>query len=47
MIYVIQPLGKGAYGTVYLAKMIQPPFSERVVKVIQKRLVRNTQALKN
>jgi calcium-dependent protein kinase len=43
----IQPIGKGAYGTVYQAKMMQPPFADRVVKVIQKRLVRNPDSLKN
>jgi hypothetical protein len=44
---VIQPIGKGAYGTVYQAKMMRPPFADRVVKVIQKRLVRNPDSLKN
>lgn len=43
----IQPIGKGAYGTVYQAKMMRPPFADRVVKVIQKRLVRNPESLKN
>ena len=44
---LIKPIGKGAYGTVYQAKMMQPPFADRVVKVIQKRLVRNPDSLKN
>ena len=43
----IQPIGKGAYGTVYQAKMMHPPFADRVVKVIHKRLVRNPETLKN
>jgi hypothetical protein len=43
----IKPIGKGAYGTVYQAKMMRPPFADRVVKVIQKRLVRNPDSLKN
>jgi hypothetical protein len=44
---LMKPIGKGAYGTVYQAKMMHPPFADRVVKVIQKRLVRNPESLKN
>lgn len=43
----MQPIGKGAYGTVYQAKMMHPPYADRVVKVIHKRLVRNPDSLKN
>lgn len=44
---LIQPIGRGGYGTVYRAKLKQPPYSDRVVKVINKRLIRNADVLMN
>lgn len=40
-------IGRGGYGTVYRAKLKKPPYSDRVVKVINKRLIRNADVLMN
>lgn len=42
-----QPIGRGGYGVVYQARLKQPPYSDRVVKVINKRFVKNPELLKN
>jgi hypothetical protein len=38
---IIKFLGRGAYGIVYRAKMINPPHSERAVKIVPKVLLKN------
>jgi hypothetical protein len=43
----MQPIGRGGYGTVYQATLKQPPYSERCVKVINKRFIKNPDVLKN
>jgi hypothetical protein len=42
-----KPLGRGAYGVVYLGRMLEAPFEYRVVKVISKKYVKNPEALQN
>ena len=44
---IIQPIGRGGYGTVFKAKLKQPPYTDRVVKVINKKLIRNPEVLQN
>ena len=44
-IQIIQPIGRGGYGTVYQATLKQPPYSERCVKVINKRFIKNPDVL--
>lgn len=34
-------MSRGGYGTVYKAKLKEPPYSDRVVKVVNKRLIKN------
>jgi hypothetical protein len=46
-LFFIQPIGRGGYGTVYQATLKQPPYSERCVKVINKRFIKNPEVLKN
>jgi hypothetical protein len=42
-----KPIGRGGYGTVYQATLKQLPFTERCVKVINKKSIRNPETLKN
>ena len=43
----MQPIGRGGYGTVFKAKLKQPPYTDRVVKVINKRMIKNPEVLQN
>ena len=43
----MQAIGKGAFGIVYKATMKAPPYTERVIKVINKMFLKNTEALEN
>jgi hypothetical protein len=43
----MQPIGRGGYGTVFRAKLKEPPFTDRVIKVINKRLIRHPDILLN
>ena len=43
----MKPIGRGGYGTVYQATLKQPPYSERCVKVINKRFIKTPDVLKN
>ncbi len=40
-------MGRGAYGVVYLGRMIEAPHEYRVVKVISKKYVKNPEALQS
>lgn len=42
----IKPIGKGGYGIVFKATLTKPPYSERVVKVINKKYIKNAEGLK-
>ena len=44
---LIKPIGRGGYGTVFRAKLKQPPYTDRVVKVINKKLIRKPDILLN
>lgn len=46
-VFLFKPLGRGAYGVVYLGRMVEPPNEYRVVKVISKKYVKNPEALQN
>lgn len=42
-----KPIGRGGYGIVFKAKLKQPPYTDRVVKVINKRMIKNPEVLLN
>lgn len=43
----MQPIGRGGYGKVFRAKHKEPPYTDRVIKVINKRLIPHPDILLN
>ncbi len=43
----MQPLGRGAYGVVYKAKLKELPNTYRAIKLIVKKMVKNPESLQN
>jgi serine/threonine protein kinase len=43
----MQPLGRGAYGVVYKAKLKELPNTYRAIKLIVKKMVKSPESLKN